>query len=94
MNPALWFVVAITLFTASAICGVCYGVAIRDYGQRHELGHADKSPYCTAAIREAHQFLVIGVASYLLGIAVLFHVVWHSRVGNLDDPPPHRMASS
>jgi len=78
MTTTLVFLVAVTLFTASALCGVCYGVAIRDYGQRHELGHADKSPYCATVIREAHQFLIIGVATYLLGIAVLFQAFWHS----------------
>src|SRR5262245_40869554 len=78
MNTMLSFLFAITLFTASVLCGVCYGVAIREYGQRHELGHADKSPYCSTVIREAHQFFIIGVVTYLLGIAVLFQVFWHS----------------
>lgn len=68
---AIIFLIAATLFTASIVCGVCYGVALRDYRQLHELGHADKSPICSAAMREAARFLVIGTAAYLLGMVAL-----------------------
>src|SRR5262245_59083860 len=48
--PALIFILVTALFTVAIVCGVCYGVAIRDYGQQHELGHLDQSPCCAAAI--------------------------------------------
>ena len=72
----LILILVASLFAASTVCGVCYGVAIRDYGQRHELGHPDKSPYCVAAIGEEDRFLIIGLAAYLFGIAVLVRVFW------------------
>ena len=75
---AIIFIFVTGLFTVSIVCGVCYGVAIRDYGQRYELGHVDKSPCCASAIREAKQFLVVGAATYLIGAAVLFSLFWYS----------------
>jgi hypothetical protein len=74
------FVVLIAgaLFTASIVCGICYGVAIRDYGQRIELGHMPKSRHCAVAMNEAGRFLAIGATTYLLGIVVLVGFFWCS----------------
>jgi hypothetical protein len=72
------FILAIGLITASILCAVGYGVAVRDYGQRQELGYGKKEPYCIAAVREADRFLAVGALAYLMAIAILARIVWFS----------------
>jgi len=72
------FLIAGALFTGSIVCGICYGVAIRDYGQRIELGHMPKSRYCVVAMNEAGRCLAIGATIYVLGVVVLAGVFWYS----------------
>lgn len=72
------FLIAGTLFTGSIICGICYGVAIRDYGQRIELGHMPKSEHCLVVRNEAGQCLALGATTYVLGVVALAGVFWCS----------------
>jgi hypothetical protein len=74
----LVFLLASALFTGSIICGICYGVAIRDYGQRVELGHMPKSRHCVVAMNEAGRCLAIGATIYVLGVVVLAGAFWCS----------------
>jgi len=76
--PTLIFALVTSLSAASIFCGVCYGVAIRDYRDRLELGHPVKSRYCQVPLDEAKRFLLIGAATYLIGTAVLSSVFWQS----------------
>jgi len=73
---ALIFALGLSLFTGSIFCGVCYGIAIRDYRDRRELGHPVKSPYCRAPLDEAERFLLVGAATYLIGLAMLSSTFW------------------
>jgi hypothetical protein len=74
--PSLIFIFAGSFFTASIVCAVCYGVALRDCRQSQELGHELTSPICVGASNEAGRFLAVGTMAYLLGIAALACIFW------------------
>lgn len=69
---------AVALFTGSIACGICYGVAIRDYGQRIELGYIPTSRHCAGPMREAGWCLALGTTTYLIGAVALAGFIWYS----------------
>jgi hypothetical protein len=75
---SLVFLTAGALFTGAIACGICYGVAIRDYGQRIELGHMPKSEHCLVVKNEAGQCLAVGATTYVLGVLALAGLCWCS----------------
>jgi hypothetical protein len=73
---SLIFISAGSFFTASIVCAVCYGVALRDCRQSEELGHSRQSPVCLAASIEAGRLWAVGATSYALGLLALAAVFW------------------